>query len=109
MTIKPLNIQLIEYNKGKLKLTTRIDAKLTTAEGRIIWEDWSYFSAFNDKLTEYTLEEYLSDPNKLSNAISVISQLIASEFISSIGGTPLPINHILHEEIKDLEKKGVTS
>lgn len=98
LELNPLVFQLVEYNSGKFKLILRIDAKIIAKDGRVMWEDWELFSAFNENLAEYSLEEYLSDPTKLQHGISVVSQMIAREFIQGMGGSPVQVNQTIYKQ-----------
>lgn len=103
------NIQLHELNGNKLKLTSIFIAKLiSTKDNRILWQGHDFFSGFNDELVEYTMDEYFSNPTKFRYAISVVSQMLAREFMKDLGGTAVPVDHNLHK-VQDVTKNIATT
>jgi len=104
--IEVANIQLHEMNGSNLRLTSFFAAKLVSAkDNKIIWQGFDSFSAFNDQLVEYPMEDYLSNPSKYRFAISVVSQMIAAEFIKNLGGNPVSVNRNLHPIQETTAKK----
>lgn len=92
----PITLQVIERTDDMFKVTYRLDAKLITKDQEVLWQDWAYFSGFNDELVEYTLEDLLAKPDALKHAISITAQLIAIQFVTEAGGSARPLNHQLH-------------
>ena len=91
------NVQFHEMNGDDLKFTGIYFARLFDIQtNEMLWSQNDYFSAFNGNLVEYTLEEYVSDPAKLRYAASVVSQMLAIEFVEKLGGNPGSVDHSLH-------------
>ena len=91
------NVQFHEMNGDDLKYTGIYFARLFDIQtDEMLWSQHDFFSAFNGNLVEYTLEEYVSDPAKLRYAASIVSQMLAIEFIKNLGGNPGSVNHSLH-------------
>lgn len=104
--IEVASIQLHELNGSNLRLTSMFTAKLVSAkDNKIIWQGFDSFSAFNSHLIEYPIGEYLSNPSKYRFAISVVSQMIAAEFIKDLGGKPVSVNKNLHPIQETTAKK----
>jgi len=104
------SIQLHEMNGSNLRLTSMFVAKLVSAKDKkILWQSFDSFSGFNDQLIEYPMEEYLSNPSKYKYAISVVSQMIAAEFIKNLGGNPVSVNHALHPVQDTIVKNKISS
>jgi len=90
--------QFHELNTPNLRLVSSCKASLlSTNNHRILWKGRESFTAFNKSLIEYPWEDYVNDPSKLRYAVSVVSQMLAAEFIKDLGGNPSPVSHALYK------------
>ncbi len=97
LEIEVASIQFHELNGDNLKLTGLYWARLyDSATGALLWSNYDQYIAFNSDLIEFTLEEYTSEPAKLRYALSVLSQMLAGDFVEDLNGQRFPVNHDLH-------------
>ena len=96
LEIEVKDIQLHEMNGDKLRYTGLYFARIYNSGGNLLWAKHDFFSAFNKDLVEFTLEQYLSDPSRLRHAVSVLSQMLAIEFIKELNGNHGAVSYNLH-------------
>ena len=91
------DIQFHEMNGDSLKYTGLYFASIYDSKSKtLLWSQHEYFSAFNSDLVEYTLDDYIQDPGKLRYAASIVSQMLAREFVEMLDGKVTAVNHNLH-------------
>lgn len=98
LNIEITSIQFHQLSGNKLTMSGQCRARLiSTSDGRVFWENLDQFSPFNSQLVEYSFEEYISNSTKLRYALSVLSQMLAGEFVENLGGTKVLVNNELHK------------
>ncbi len=96
------DVQFHEINGDKLRYTGLYFASIYDShDNSLLWTQHEYFSAFNSDLVEYELDDYIQDPGKLKYAASIVSQMLAREFIEMLDGKVTPVDHVLHSNTKE--------
>lgn len=98
------------FSGSGCRLTAMYKAKLISKkDNRIMWKSGAYVNPMFEKVIEYPLQDYFSNPSKLQYAISVVSQMLAADIVKQLGGTAVTANHKLHQVQDTLEtKEGIT-
>ncbi len=100
LEIEIQSLQFHELSGDDLTLTGVYWARLYDSNsGALLWANFDQYIAFNSDLIEYTLAEYISEPAKLRYAVSVLSQMLAGDFVEDLHGQRYPVDHELHSVV----------
>ena len=97
LEIEIADIQFHQMNGDKLRYTGLFFTRIYHSKnGDLLWSQSDFFSGFNGDLFESELHEYNSDSAKLRYAASVLSQMLAVEFIKKLDGRHDNVDYDLH-------------
>lgn len=71
-----------------LRPDLRLAAKLSTVDGKILWQNSAYSAGTNSEIKAYKIEDIYDDPPRSREGFRRAAQFVVNELLNDLGGVP---------------------